>query len=159
MKLALLALPAAALRPVPVTMSAAQHRRAFIGGATAAAAAMASKASAYSLPDLPYAYEALEPSIDAATMKFHHDKHHATYIAGINGKLDEKDQPSIADLMKDAKQKGFNNAGGGVYNHDMFWQAMAPKGKGGAPSAALSAAIDKSFGSMDKLKEIGRAHV
>ena len=52
-----------------------------------------------------------------------------------------------------AKDKGYNNAGGGVYNHDMFWQAMAPKGKGGAPSAALSAAIDKSFGSMDKMKE------
>ncbi|KAH8095653.1 oxidoreductase [Aureococcus anophagefferens] len=56
-------------------------------------------------------------------MKFHHDKHHATYIAGINGKLDEKDQPPIAELMKDAKAKGFNNAGGGVYNHDLFWKA------------------------------------
>ena len=66
----------------------------------AAAAAAATKANAYSLPDLPYAYDALEPSIDAATMKFHHDKHHATYVAGINGKLDEKDQPPIADLMK-----------------------------------------------------------
>ena len=137
----------------------------------AAAAAAATKANAYSLPDLPYAYDALEPSIDAATMKFHHDKHHATYVAGINGKLDEKDQPPIADLMKivripvsqnthtnhtkrtQAKDKGYNNAGGGVYNHDMFWQAMAPKGKGGAPSAALAAAIDKSFGSMDKMKE------
>ena len=74
-------------------------------------------------------------------------------MAGINGKLDEKDQPPIADLMKIAKDKGYNNAGGGVYNHDMFWQAMAPKGKGGAPSAALAAAIDKSFGSMDKMKE------
>ena len=67
-----LALPAAALRPVPVTMSAAQNRRFFIGGASAAAAAAATKANAYSLPDLPYAYDALEPSIDAATMKFHH---------------------------------------------------------------------------------------
>ena len=148
-----LALPAAALRPVKVTMSAAQNRRAFVIGGTAAAAAAATKANAYSLPDLPYAYDALEPSIDAATMKFHHDKHHATYVAGINGKLDEKDQPPIADLMKIAKDKGYNNAGGGVYNHDMFWQAMAPKGKGGAPSAALAAAIDKSFGSMDKMKE------
>ena len=67
-----LALPAAALRPAPVTMSAAQNRRFFIGGASAAAAAAATKANAYSLPDLPYAYDALEPSIDAATMKFHH---------------------------------------------------------------------------------------
>ena len=67
-----LALPAAALRPVKVTMSAAQNRRAFVIGGTAAAAAAATKANAYSLPDLPYAYDALEPSIDAATMKFHH---------------------------------------------------------------------------------------
>jgi Fe-Mn family superoxide dismutase len=148
-----LALPAAALRPVKVTMSAAQNRRAFVIGGTAAAAAAATKANAYSLPDLPYAYDALEPSIDAATMKFHHDKHHATYIAGINGKLDEKDQPPIAELMKDAKAKGFNNAGGGVYNHDLFWKALAPAGKGGAPSKALAAAIDKKFGSLDKLKE------
>ena len=66
-----LALPAAALRQVP-TMSVAQNRRFFIGGASAAAAAAATKANAYSLPDLPYAYDALEPSIDAATMKFHH---------------------------------------------------------------------------------------
>ena len=69
-----LALPAAALRPVQVTMSAAQNRRAFVIGGTAAAAAAATKANAYSLPDLPYAYDALEPSIDAATMKFHHGK-------------------------------------------------------------------------------------
>ena len=67
-----LALPAAALRPVTVSMSAAQNRRAFVIGGTAAAAAAATKANAYSLPDLPYAYDALEPSIDAATMKFHH---------------------------------------------------------------------------------------
>ena len=72
-----LALPAAALRPVPVTMSAAQNRRFFIGGASAAAAAAATKANAYSLPDLPYAYDALEPSIDAATMKFHHGSYPA----------------------------------------------------------------------------------
>ena len=58
-----------------------------------------------------------------------------------------------ADLMKIAKEKGYNNAGGGVYNHDLFWQAMAPAGKGGAPSAALAAAIDKAFGSMDAMKE------
>ena len=72
-----LALPAAALRPVQVTMSAAQNRRAFVIGGTAAAAAAATKANAYSLPDLPYAYDALEPSIDAATMKFHHGAHPA----------------------------------------------------------------------------------
>ncbi|KAH8082153.1 oxidoreductase [Aureococcus anophagefferens] len=81
-------------------------------------------------------------------MKFHHDKHHATYIAGINGKLDEKDQPPIAELMKDAKAKGFNNAGGGVYNHDLFWKARAGAGrradnplmKGAATEASPSSA-------------------
>ena len=150
----LLAAPALALRHPMSKTAQPPSRRAFVSGAAAAlAAAAAGPAVAYVLPDLPYDYAALEPSIDAATMKFHHDKHHATYIAGINGKLDEKDQPPIAELMKDAKAKGFNNAGGGVYNHDLFWKALAPAGKGGAPSKALAAAIDKKFGSLDKLKE------
>jgi len=156
MKLALLAIPAAALRTAPTMVAkpeATSRRAALLGGAAATLGGLAPAALAYSLPDLPYDYAALEPSIDAATMKFHHDKHHATYVAGINGKIDEKDQPPIADLMVDAKAKGFNNAGGGVYNHDLFWQAMAPAGKTGAPNAALAAAIDKAFGSSDALKE------
>ena len=155
MKLALLAVPALALRTTPsmVAKPEATSRRSLFGGAAAALSTVAAPALAYVLPDLPYDYAALEPSIDAATMKFHHDKHHATYVAGINGKIDEKDQPPIAELMKDAKAKGFNNAGGGVYNHDLFWKAMAPAGTGGKPSAALAAAIDKKFGSMDKMKE------
>ena len=86
----LLAAPALALRH-PMSMTAQPpSRRSFVSGAAAAlASAAAGPAVAYVLPDLPYDYAALEPSIDAATMKFHHDKHHATYIAGINGKLDE----------------------------------------------------------------------
>ena len=153
-----LAVGASALRTTPSMRApveaAASRRSALVGGAASLLGVLApATAAAYSLPDLPYDYAALEPSIDAATMKFHHDKHHATYVAGINGKIDEKDQPSIRDLMTDAKAKGFNNAGGGVYNHDLFWQALAPKGTGGAPSAALSAAIDKAFGSADAMKE------
>ena len=102
MKLALLAVPALALRTTPsmVAKPEATSRRSLFGGAAAALSTVAAPALAYVLPDLPYDYAALEPSIDAATMKFHHDKHHATYVAGINGKLDEKDQPPIADLMK-----------------------------------------------------------
>lgn len=123
----------------------------------AAATALATLAvTAYELPDLPYPYEALEPSIDVATMKIHHDKHHATYIAGINKALEGQNQPPIADLMKTAIMggvKGVRNSGGGVYNHDFFWQAMAPKGDGGEPSDALKAAIDKNFGSMEDFKE------
>ncbi|KAH8054174.1 oxidoreductase [Aureococcus anophagefferens] len=140
----LLAAPALALRH-PMSMTAQPpSRRSFVSGAAAAlASAAAGPAVAYVLPDLPYDYAALEPSIDAATMKFHHDKHHATYIAGINGKLDEKDQPPIAELMKDAKAKGFNNAGGGVYNHDLFWKAprraraARRRGDGGIPILGL----------------------
>ena len=147
-----LALPAAALRPVPVTMSAAQNRRFFIGGATAAAAAAATKANAYSLPDLPYAYDALEPSIDAATMKFHHDKHHAAYIANANKALGA-DAPSVTDIQKDLLKSGPRNAAGGHYNHCLFWNTLSPAKDSGAPSAALAAAIDKSFGSMDGFKE------
>ncbi|KAJ8601287.1 hypothetical protein CTAYLR_007752 [Chrysophaeum taylorii] len=131
-------------------------RRAVGSVATTAATAVVASVYAYELPDLPYPYEALEPSIDAATMKIHHDKHHATYIAGINAALEGKDQPPIADLMKTAISggvKGVRNSGGGVYNHDFFWMVMAPKGDGGAPSEKLSAAIDKAFGSMDGLKE------
>mmetsp|Transcript_17726 Transcript_17726/g.55523 ORF Transcript_17726/g.55523 Transcript_17726/m.55523 type:complete len:262 (-) Transcript_17726:330-1115(-) len=154
---ALLLAGASGLRPTtPRTEEARAVQRA-VGQALGGAAAMiATVATAYELPDLPYPYEALEPSIDAATMKIHHDKHHATYVAGLNAALEGKDQPPVAELMKGAIKsgvKGIRNSGGGVYNHDFFWEVMAPKGDGGAPSEALSAAIDKSFGSMDKMKE------
>ncbi|KAJ1457676.1 Manganese/iron superoxide dismutase [Pelagophyceae sp. CCMP2097] len=137
-----------------VAVQAAAQRRAILAGG--AASFFATAVNAYTLPDLPYAYEALEPSIDAATMKFHHDKHHATYISGVNTALEGKEQPPLADLQKSAITggvKGVRNSGGGAYNHDLFWKAMAPKGQGGAPSAALAAAIDAGFGSMDSFKE------
>ena len=157
---------AAAFRPVPTTArartalsaEAADGRRAFLNGLAAAGAAAAGTAAAgaYELPALPYDYAALEPTIDAATMKFHHDFHHQTYITGINGALEGKDQPPLADLQVGAIKsgvKGIRNSGGGAYNHDLFWEEMAPTGKGGAPSSDLAAAIDASFGSMDEFKK------
>lgn len=153
MKTVLLLLGGACALRVPEMISAKQARLA-AGGAVSGLMIATSVAGAYELPDLPYAYEALEPSIDAATMKIHHDKHHATYVAGINGALE--DQPPLAELQKTAITggvKGVRNSGGGVYNHDFFWAVMAPKGDGGSPSKDLSKAIDKAFGSMDGLKE------
>eukprot|EP00448_Togula_jolla_P009565 CAMPEP_0170594904 /NCGR_PEP_ID=MMETSP0224-20130122/14256_1 /TAXON_ID=285029 /ORGANISM="Togula jolla, Strain CCCM 725" /LENGTH=249 /DNA_ID=CAMNT_0010919007 /DNA_START=75 /DNA_END=820 /DNA_ORIENTATION=+ len=133
-------------------------RREILGGVGAALSASvgAQQADAYELPDLPYAYDALEPAIDKATMMVHHDKHHATYIAGINGALDPAEQPPLLDLIKGAIKSGkrpHRNAGGGVWNHDFFWLEMAAPGTGGAPSSKLAAAIDEAFGSMDGLKE------
>jgi len=113
-------------------------------------------ATAYELPPLPYGYDALEPSIDKETMTFHHDKHHATYIAGINKALEGENEPPLLDLIKGAIKSGkkpYRNAGGGVWNHDFFWLEMAPTGTGGAPSAKLTEAINAAFGSMDGLKE------
>jgi superoxide dismutase, Fe-Mn family len=114
-------------------------------------------ANAYTLPDLPYAFEALEPYIDAPTMKIHHDKHHATYVAGINKATEGKDEVPILDLMADALEAGtpYRNSGGGHYNHAFFWEEMAPPdvAKKTKPSAQLEELINKSFGSMDEMKE------
>jgi len=125
-----------------------------IAGALMAAVGAPQQASAYELPPLPYAYDALEPSIDKATMEFHHDKHHLTYVTNINKALEGKDQPALVELQKTAIQSGpaFRNSGGGTYNHNFFWLEMAPKGTGGSPSSKLAAAIDEAFGSMDDFK-------
>ena len=121
---------------------------------------------AYSLPPLPYAYDALEPSIDKATMEFHHDKHHQAYITAVNAALEGTplaDTP-IEDLMRDLSQvpadklTAVKNNGGGHYNHTMFWESMSPDG-GGEPSGALADAIGSTFGSFAdfqaKIKETG----
>merc|ERR1719507_2326813 len=126
-----------------------------VAGALAAAFGLApSPVEAYELPPLPYAYDALEPSIDKETMTFHHDKHHNTYVVNINKALEGKSQPPLVELQKTAIQRGpaFRNSGGGVYNHDLFWLEMAPKGTGGEPSAKLAKAIDEAFGSMGDFK-------
>ncbi|HMD57290.1 MAG TPA: superoxide dismutase [Solirubrobacteraceae bacterium] len=121
---------------------------------------------AYSVPPLPYAYDALEPHIDKATMEFHHDKHHQAYVDKVNAALEGTplaDAP-IEDILKDlsqvpeGKRMAVKNNGGGHYNHTMFWENMSPDG-GGEPSGALAQAIDSAFGSFAafqaKLKETG----
>jgi Fe-Mn family superoxide dismutase len=121
---------------------------------------------AYSLPPLPYAYDALEPSIDKATMEFHHDKHHQAYVTAVNAALEGTpltDTP-IEDVLRDLSQvpadklTAVKNNGGGHYNHSMFWENMSPDG-GGEPSGALADAIASAFGSFAdfqaKIKETG----
>merc|ERR1719291_1217512 len=105
----------------------------------------------FSLPPLPYAYDALEPHVDASTMKFHHDFHHQAYINNLNKAMAGKDKASLVSLMPGAKAAKLNNAGGGHYNHCMFWNIMGPKA-GGAPSGDLAAKIDAAFGSYDEFK-------
>lgn len=116
---------------------------------------------AYTLPALPYAFNALEPHIDARTMEIHHGKHHQAYVTNLNAALDKHPElhgKSIEDLLKsitsvpdDIRQAVVNN-GGGHANHTMFWEIMGPGG-GGAPTGAIADAINSSFGSLDKLKE------
>jgi Fe-Mn family superoxide dismutase len=113
--------------------------------------------NAYSVPDLPYSFEALEPFIDTPTMKLHHDKHHATYVANINKATEGKPEKLILDLMESALEAGpaVRNNGGGHYNHAFFWEEMAPpdQAKNTKPSAQLEALINKSFGSVDEMKK------
>ena len=113
-------------------------------------------ANAYAVPDLPYAFEGLEPFIGTPTMKLHHDKHHATYVANLNKATEGKPEVPVLDLMESAIDAGpgIRNSGGGHYNHAFFWEEMAPpdEAKKTKPSAALDTLITKSFGSMDKMK-------
>jgi Fe-Mn family superoxide dismutase len=115
---------------------------------------------AYSVPELPYAYDALEPHIDEATMRLHHDKHHQAYVDKVNGALEgteHADKP-IEDVIRNLdaipedKRGVVRNNGGGHLNHTLFWESMSPNG-GGAPSGALASAIDAAFGSFDAFKE------
>lgn len=137
--------------------SGATNRRDMLKKGTAFAAGVVAPAAAgaYVVPDLPYAFDALEPYIDAPTMKIHHDKHHGTYVANINKATEGKDEVPILDLMADALEATpVRNSGGGHYNHAFFWEELAPADKASKmkPSAELAAMIDKSFGSMDEMK-------
>merc|ERR1712048_52573 len=116
-----------------------------------AAPAFADEGGMFQLPQLPYAYDALEPHIDAATKKFHHDFHHQAYINNLNKAMAGKDSVSLVSLMPGAKAAKLNNAGGGHYNHCMFWTIMSKDG-GGAPTGALAEKIDAAFGSFDDFK-------
>lgn len=113
---------------------------------------------AFTLPPLPYAYDALEPAIDKETMTFHHDKHHQAYIDKLNEAVD-KDAAlagtSIEELLAGVSKlpKAVRNNGGGHWNHSLFWELMAAPGQGGEPSAELAAAIDADLGGMEKFKE------
>ncbi|PRO65141.1 superoxide dismutase [Alkalicoccus urumqiensis] len=116
---------------------------------------------AFTLPELPYAHNALEPHIDEDTMKIHHGKHHNTYVTKLNDALEghsDLQNKDIEELLSDLNALPENvrgpvrNNGGGHYNHTMFWQLMSPDG-GGAPSGDLASAIDQEFGSFDKFKE------
>ncbi len=114
----------------------------------------------HELPALPYAHDALEPHIDARTMEIHHGKHHNGYVSKLNAALEghaELAAKSVEDLMRNLDQVpesirgAVRNNGGGHANHSLFWTVMSPSG-GGAPSGALSAAIDSAFGSFDDFK-------
>jgi Fe-Mn family superoxide dismutase len=115
---------------------------------------------AFTLPSLAYAYNALEPHIDARTMEIHHTKHHQAYINKVNDAIagTDLDGKSIEDLVSNLasvpadKLGAVRNNGGGHANHSLFWTVMGP-GKGGSPSGELAAAIDSAFGSLDAMKE------
>lgn len=115
---------------------------------------------AFELPKLPYAYDALEPYIDAQTMELHHTKHHNTYVTKLNEALDK--HPELKDKSLDSLLSDLNtipedirgavrNHAGGTWNHNMFWEIMGPNA-GGMPSGNLAAALDSNFGSFDAFK-------
>ena len=115
----------------------------------------------FTLPALPYAYDALEPHIDARTMEIHHTKHHQAYVNNLNAALEKAPQlegKSLDDLMRsinsvpEAVRTAVRNNGGGHWNHSQFWEWMAPK-RGGEPTGRLADAIKSSFGGFAKFKE------
>ncbi len=114
----------------------------------------------FTLPALPYAFDALEPHIDARTMEIHHDKHHATYVTNLNKAVAESPElgkKSVEDLLKDLNavpekiRMAVRNSGGGHFNHSLFWQMMK-KGGGGEPKGELAKAVDKTFGNFADFK-------
>lgn len=108
----------------------------------------------YELPPLPYAYDALEPFIDKATMELHHDKHHSTYVTNLNKAFEGKAHPPLTELQRTAIHAGpaIRNNGGGHWNHAMFWLEMTSPHHCGHPSARLAADINGAFGSMGEFK-------
>jgi Fe-Mn family superoxide dismutase len=120
----------------------------------------------FEVPDLPYAYDALEPHIDEATMRVHHDKHHQAYVDKANAALEGTQHAGapIEDVLRDLsvlpddKRTAVRNNGGGHYNHSLFWESMSPDG-GGEPSGDLASGISDAFGSFAdfqaKFKETG----
>lgn len=111
----------------------------------------------FKLPELPYAYDALEPHFDARTMEIHHSRHHNGYVTNLNAAIEGSDHEgeSIEQLLANVStlSAGVRNNGGGHYNHSLFWTVLSPKG-GGNPTGALADAINAAFGSFDKFKDL-----
>ena len=109
----------------------------------------------FELPSLSYAYDALEPNIDARTMEIHHSKHHNGYTTNLNNAIANTSlsDKSIEEILNglDLNNKALRNNGGGYYNHSLFWKIMSPNG-GGIPSGTLASAIDSAFGSFESFK-------
>lgn len=115
----------------------------------------------FELPELPYAYDALEPSIDKETMNIHHTKHHNTYVTKLNDALEgheDLQNKSVDELVRDLNEvpesirTAVRNNGGGHANHSFFWKTLSPNG-GGEPTGELADKINSKFGSFDKFKE------
>jgi Fe-Mn family superoxide dismutase len=116
---------------------------------------------AFELPQLPYAYDALEPHIDKETMNIHHTKHHNTYVTNLNNALQGNEEllsksveevVANLDAVPEAVRTAVRNNGGGHANHALFWQILSPNG-GGAPTGELADAINNKFGSLESFKE------
>lgn len=116
----------------------------------------------FTLPALPYGFDALEPAIDARTMEIHHDRHHATYVMKLNeaiAKHSELDGKSVEELLKNLSavpediRTAVRNHGGGHHNHSLFWTSLAPVGKGGELAGELGTALEMALGSIDAFKE------
>jgi Fe-Mn family superoxide dismutase len=107
----------------------------------------------HTLPELPYAMDALAPHISKETLEYHYGKHHNTYVTKLNGLIEgtPHEKASLEEIVRNSEGGVFNNAAQ-VWNHTFYWNSMSPDG-GGAPAGALAEAIDKSFGSFDKFKE------
>ncbi|PPS43319.1 superoxide dismutase [Chroococcidiopsis sp. TS-821] len=128
---------------------------------TALAAETPSRSGSFELPPLPYAYNALEPHIDAATMRFHHDRHHATYVKNLNAAIEKHPQlkgrsaeqllSNLNSVPEDIRTSVRNNGGGHV-NHSMFWRIMSPDG-GGEPTGQIADVINQNFGSFAEFKK------
>jgi Fe-Mn family superoxide dismutase len=110
----------------------------------------------FTLPQLPYAFDALEPNIDKRTMEIHHGKHHQGYTNNLNGAIEGTDLEgkSIEDILEnlDMNNGAVRNNGGGFYNHSLFWKVMSPNG-GGEPTGKLATAINDSFGNFEAFKD------
>jgi Fe-Mn family superoxide dismutase len=145
------------LRTLACTMTLTLGAPSLLHAEEAPAVVTTAPTAPFTLPALPYAYDALEPAIDAETMQIHHGRHHKAYVDNLNVALAASPAHSGLTLTELLQRAGtlspaVRNNGGGHYNHTLFWTLLAPVGRGGAPSAELSDAIARDFGSLDAFK-------